>query len=163
MPTAASPGRAAVRVHAADSIIQDKAGRDVKHCLVEMPKSQPERPKLFKIGPEVARSGGFAGVPDEGESYLSLHKFNVAPTRALLSLLHLWRRLPPVPCLSDFKNDRQNQRSLRSLLVEKAFQVDADLFFDHSPVGLFFGRRLFDGANDHLARLVHDLVAVVAR
>src|SRR5690348_1098480 len=62
---------------------------------------------------------------------------------------------------SDFEDDGQNQRPLWCLLVEVTFQVDANLFFDDAPVGLFLWRRLLDCTDDDVAGAGDDLLAVV--
>jgi hypothetical protein len=41
--------------------------------------------------------------------------------------------------LSYFQNHGQNQRTLRSLLVEESLQIHADLLLDHAPVRLLLG------------------------
>src|ERR1700730_14719782 len=62
----------------------------------------------------------------------------------------------------DFEDDRKNERALGGVLVDVAFEVDANLLFDDAPVGFFFGVRLFDGLEDDVAGSGHEFIAIVA-
>src|SRR5262245_48276457 len=45
----------------------------------------------------------------------------------------------------EFKDDRQDQRTLRGLLVDIALEVYANFFLDYRPVGALFRIRSVDG------------------
>src|SRR2546425_6004531 len=64
---------------------------------------------------------------------------------------------------SHFEDDRQDERALGSLLVDVAFQVHADFFFDDAPVRLFLGVGLLDRPHTALARRRDELLPVVAQ
>src|SRR6516164_714337 len=54
---------------------------------------------------------------------------------------------------SDLQDDRQNERPLGGLFVEKLFQVLANLFFDDCPVAAFLDRGIADCIDEHLPAL----------
>src|SRR6266566_8248414 len=64
---------------------------------------------------------------------------------------------------SHFEDDGEDEGALGSLLVDVAFQVHADFFFDNAPVGLFLGVGLLDRPDDHVARAGDELLPVVAQ
>src|SRR2546425_1285988 len=64
---------------------------------------------------------------------------------------------------SHFEDDRQDERALGSLLVDVAFQVHADFFFDDAPVRLFLGVGLLDRPDNDVARPRDELLPVVAQ
>src|SRR5205807_3212863 len=76
-------------------------------------------------------------------SSLTALRFNSSHLRAaagrLSSRLHL-------------ENHRKDEGPFGSLLVDVAFQVDADLFFDDAPVGVFLGVRFRHGLHQNFAR-----------
>ena len=60
----------------------------------------------------------------------------------------------------DFEDHRKNQRPLGSLLVNVAFEIDANFFLDDRPVGSFLGVGIVDSAK-HDVPGADDQVAVV--
>src|SRR5215472_4764277 len=52
----------------------------------------------------------------------------------------------------DFKNHREDERPFRGLLVDVAFQVHTDFFFDDAPVGILFGVGIRNSFHQDLAR-----------
>src|SRR6516164_4354012 len=54
---------------------------------------------------------------------------------------------------SDLQDDRQNERPLGGLFVEKLFQVLANLFFDDRPVAAFLDGGTADCIDEHLPAL----------
>src|SRR5208283_735525 len=61
-------------------------------------------------------------------------------------------------CVSDFEDDRHDQRPPRGVLHYEAFEVLADLLLDHAVIALLLVTRRFERTHHRLASLVEETV-----
>lgn len=77
-----------VRVHAVKIDREPSFGERTNIVCVELPAASSARQKLFKIEAETALGGGFDPVLDDGQTYLSLFKFELSFWRIIRPLFN---------------------------------------------------------------------------